>query len=265
MEHRLLPDHDGQNHRGDHRHAAVEQHGHHHREERHEDDFGVRRIEPRDQSRLRQQDREQSADQRDLAQIAVRLAPVEHQQHPEDHDDQGVAEQRTDDAADRVGRRGAAAEQLLVQRHEALVGLVRYDFVRAHDPIAGAHDVFARIDAAPQLVAAPLRFQRFGNQGRPEELPLELDVQHVTHARAGIGVQRLGAVQVLVERQRLIAQHGRFRGAASHDQLARLFALEDTGPCDALGEGTVEQSLERLLQPLPFPALAEIGCLLGRQ
>jgi len=94
-----------------------------------------------------------------------------------------------------------------MQRHEPLVGLVRHNLVRAHDPIAGTHDVFTGVDAAAQLVAAPLRFQRPGDQRGPEELPHELEIQHVSDTRPRVGVQLLGAVQVLRECQHLIPDH----------------------------------------------------------
>ena len=107
------------------------------------------RIGPRHDPRLQQQDREQSADQRDLAQVRVRFAPVEDQQDPEDRQQQRVPEQRTHDAANRVRRGCAAAQQLLMQRDEPLMRFIRDDFVRRDDAVARAHDVFAGIDAAP--------------------------------------------------------------------------------------------------------------------
>ena len=95
-----------------------------------------------------------------------------------------------------------------MQRDEPLMRFIRDDFVRRDDAVARAHDVFAGIDAATQLVAAPFRLELFGNQGGPEELPDQFQVQDVADARAGVGVQLLRATQVVREREHLIARDG---------------------------------------------------------
>ncbi len=264
VEDRLQTDHHGQNHRCDHRDSAVEQHRHHHGEERHEDDFRMRGIESRDESRLREQHGEQPADQGHLPLVAVGLASVEDHQHPENRQDQRVAQQRAEHATDRVRRRRAAAQQLLMQRQQALVGFVRDHFMRGHDPVAGAHDVFAGIDAAAQLVAATLGLELLRDQRGPEELAHQFQVEHVAHARAGVRVELLGTVQVLGEREDLVALDRRLGGSAAHDQLAGLLDLQHARPGDALRERAIEQPHEGLLQGAPLPAFAQIRGFLQR-
>ena len=94
-----------------------------------------------------------------------------------------------------------------MQHDEPLMRFIRDDFVWRDDAVACPHDVFAGIDAATKLVAAPHRLRVVGNQGRAEELPYQFQVQDVADARPGIRMQLFGATQVLREREHLIARH----------------------------------------------------------
>jgi hypothetical protein len=218
------------------------------------------RVEPRHRGGLQQHQREQATGQGDLALLAVGLAPIEQQEHPEDRQDQPIAHQRPDDAADRVRGGGAATQQLLVQRQQPLVRLVGHDLVRADNAVPRSHDVLAGVHAAAQLVATPFGLETVQDQCRREELAHELEVQHVAHARPRVRVKRLGAIQVLREGQHLITHDGRLVAATADDDFARLLHLEHGRPGDPQGQGAVEQGAQRLLQR---PALAALGQIDG--
>src|SRR5256886_15694625 len=60
----------------------------------------------------------------------------------------------------------------------------------------------ARVDAAAQLVAAPLGLERVGLERRAEEMPGEANVELVAHARSLVRVNGPRPLQVLGVRQR---------------------------------------------------------------
>ena len=179
----------------------------------------------RHDSGLEQDQAEQSADEGHLPALVIRLAPVKHHQHPEDSEDQRVAQDGAEHAPQRAAGRRAAAHEVDVERHELLVRLVGHDLPCGDDAVARAHDVLAGVHAAPKFVAPALRLERVGHQGRSEEVPGETHVQLVADARASVGVDGASPPEVLSVRQDLVARHGLLARAATHDQLGGLFDL----------------------------------------
>jgi len=148
--------------------------------------------------------------------------------------------------------------QIAVQGHQLLVRLVRHDLVRAHNAVPGAHDVFARIHAAAELVTAPLGLERVGDEGRPEEVPREPDVELIADARTLVGMDGACPHEILCVRQDLVARHRLLARATSYDDLRRLLHLQDTGPGDPQGERTVEHLAQRFLEGVSLAALGEV-------
>ena len=128
--------------------------------------------------------REQTADQGDLAPVAVHVTAIENHQRPEDAEEQRIAEHGTEHATRRPAGRRPAPHEVVVQRDELLVRFVRHDLVGAHDPVAAAHDVLVRIHAPPQLVPAPLGLEHVGHKGGPEEMVRQPDVRPSSPCRA---------------------------------------------------------------------------------
>src|SRR5881409_1232912 len=64
---------------------------------------------------------------------------------------------------------------------------------------SGTHDVLARIHAAAQLVPPPLGLERVGDEGGPEEMPREPDIELVPDARAPVGMDGAGPREILRE------------------------------------------------------------------
>jgi len=118
--------------------------------------------------------------------------------------------------------------------------------------------MYCWIDAAAQLVAAPLRLELLGDQRGPEELAHQLQVQHVADARAGVGMELLCPIEVLREGEHLVALDRGLRRSAAHDQLARLLHRQHARPRHALRQRPIEQPDERLLERAALAALGEI-------
>ena len=216
------------------------------------------RGEARDRGRLEQDEAEQRSDEDHLPLLAVRLAAVEHHQHPEDAQHQRVAQQRAEHAAYRAAGGRAAPHEVIVQRGQFLVGFVGHDLVGAHDPVPGPDDVLAGIDTAAELVATPLRLERVQHQGGPVEVARQSDVHRIPDARPLVGVGRAGAAEILLVGEHLVARHRRFGRPPPDDQLGRLLHLQHPGGRDAKRQGAVEQFGQRLLEAATLAALGEV-------
>ena len=241
VEHRLHAHDRRQDHGGDHRDAAVEQHGERHRLKRERDELRMPRFRPRHDRGPDDAHREQTADQGDLAPVAVHVAAIENHERPEDAEEQCIAEHGTEHATRRPAGRRPAPHEVVVQRDELLVRFVRHDLVGAHDPVAAAHDVLVRIHAPPQLVPAALGLEHVGHKGGPEEMVRQPDVQGDADRRALVGRRGAGPGEVSLIRQDLVAWHGRFGCAAPHDEVGCALLLEHARSGHAEGECALEQ------------------------
>ncbi len=241
------------------------EHRQQHGEERQRHQFGMLRQRPRYRGRAGDHDREQAADEGDLAALAVRLPAVEQHQHPEDREHQSVAQQGAEQAPDRAAGRRAAPHEIVAQRHELLVRFARHDLVRPDDAVAGADDVLARIHALAQLVAPPFGLRRIRHERGPEEMTGQLQVHGVADARSLVRMHGARARQVQRVRHHLFAWHRRLTGPPPDDQLLGLLHLQHARARGAERQRALDQLVEGLLEVAPLAALRQIRGLAQRE